>query len=90
MKYFIAILAGLFMLGCVSSSQSTQKSSAKSSKANKNAIVDEEFDLLVAPEYDYETDIPYAEQIKFSTKTTGDSSNTQEKPSKKPSATKVN
>lgn len=99
MKYFLAILAGLFVLGCVSASQnngttSTTKTSksSKSSKAAKtqNAVYDEEFDLLVAPEYDYESDVPYAEQIKITTKTTSVSVNSTTKPAKQPVATKVN
>jgi len=97
MKYFLAILAGLFVLGCVSASQNNgtttrNSKSTKSSKASKtqNAVYDEEFDLLVAPEYDYESDVPYAEQIKITTKTTSVSVNSTTKPAKQPVATKVN
>lgn len=85
MKYCLAILASLFVLGCVSPSQKSEEARFSNSQ---NAVYDEEFDLLIAPEYDYESDVPYAEQIKITTKTTGVSVNTA-KPAKQPAATKV-
>ncbi|MBQ4494113.1 MAG: hypothetical protein II972_05930 [Elusimicrobiaceae bacterium] len=87
MKYFLAILATLFVLGCASS----QNQNSGSIMNSKNVVYDEEFDLLVAPEYDYESEVPYAEQIKITTKTTNVSvNNTTAKPAKQPVAIKVN
>ena len=80
MKYFLAILAGLFLLGCAASQNKEEGRLFNS----KNAISDEEFDLLIAPEYDYESDVPYAEQIKVTTKTTDVSVNNTTKPAKHP------
>lgn len=89
MKYFLAILAGFLVLGCASSQN---KSEAQNSRS-ENYITDEEFDLLIAPEYDYESEVPYAEQIKVTTKTTSVSASVSdtktEKPAKQPAAIKV-
>ena len=86
MKYFLVLLASLFILGCASSQN---KDSAKNYN-NKKGVVDQEFDLLIAPEYDYESDVPYAEQIKITTKSTAVSTTaTTAKPTSKPTATKV-
>lgn len=85
MKYFLAILAGFLIMGCATS----QNTGSTNTSKNKNAIVDEEFDLLIAPEYDYESDVPYAEQIKVTTKTTSVSTSKVEKPAKQPAAIKV-
>ena len=58
------------MGGCASSSAKGEEDAKYSNKVSAedktqgNVIIDEEFDLLVAPEYDYETEVPYAEQIK--------------------------
>ena len=82
MKYFLAILASLFILGCASSQN--KDNSASNSYNTKSDIVDEEFDLLIAPQYDYESDVPYAEQIKVTTKTTDVSVNNTTKPAKHP------
>ncbi len=86
MKYFLVILTSLFILGCASS----QNSSSANNYNSKKGIVDQEFDLLIAPEYDYESDVPYAEQIKVTTKSTAVSTTKTAKPSTKPTATKVN
>lgn len=86
MKYFLVILTTLFILGCASSQNSSNKSSSYN---NKNGIVDQEFDLLIAPEYDYESDVPYAEQIKVTTKSTAVSTTKTSKPTTKPTATRV-
>ena len=86
MKYFLVILTSLFILGCASS----QGKDNTSKYSNKKGVVDQEFDLLVAPEYDYESDVPYAEQIKVTTKATAVSTTvTTSKPTTKPAATKV-
>lgn len=90
MKYFLAILASLFILGCASSQN--KDNSASNSYNTKSDIVDEEFDLLVAPQYDYESDVPYAEQIKVTTKNgayTSSQTIQTTKSMSKPSATKV-
>lgn len=86
MKYFLVILTSLFILGCASSQNSSNKASSYN---NKRGIVDQEFDLLIAPEYDYESDVPYAEQIKVTTKSTAVSTTKTSKPTTKPTATKV-
>ena len=78
MKYFLVLLATLFVLGCVSS----QNKNENGSQNSKTAIYDEEFDVLVAPEYNYEKEIPYSEQIKTVTKTTNVSVNNTNKPAK--------
>ena len=72
MKYILVILATLFVLGCYPAQTQTGSTTGTNSKVSKsaNGIYDEEFDLLVAPEYDYESDVPYAEQIKNTTTTT--------------------
>ena len=88
MKYFLAILAGLLVLGCVA--PQNQNNGSRTSRSN-NPIYDEEFDLLVAPEYDYESDVPYAEQIKNNTTVTTTTTSTYEskttKPAKRPVST---
>ncbi len=86
MKYFLVILTSLFILGCASSQN---KGSASKYNNSKNGIVDQEFDLLIAPEYDYESDVPYAEQIKVTTKSTAISTTKTSKPATKPTATRV-
>jgi uncharacterized protein YceK len=87
MKYIAVFMASFLVLGgCASSS------SSKSAKENQNAvysaetegIMDEEFDLLIAPEYDYETDIPYEVQIKSKQQ----AKKSAKKPAAKPKAIK--
>ncbi len=83
MKYILVILATLFVLGCYSA-QTQNSSNGKNGNVSKsaNGIYDEEFDLLVAPEYDYESDVPYAEQIKNTTTTTTTISSSETKTAK--------
>lgn len=89
MKYFLAIFVSLFLLGCAGS-QTQNNETARSNSSNfKNVITDEEFDVLIAPEYDYESDVPYAEQIKVTTKTTSVSTSKPAKSYTKPAAVKV-
>ena len=71
MKYLLMIAISLAVMGgCASGSAKGEEDAKYSNKvsaeeaAQGSFIVDEEFDLLVAPEYDYETEVPYAEQIK--------------------------
>lgn len=89
MKYLVVLAAALFVMGgCFPASQSGDNSAtyATQEKADKKnqqgAIKDEEFDLLIAPEYDYETEIPYSEQIKNTP------AKKQAKSAKKPAAVK--
>jgi PBP1b-binding outer membrane lipoprotein LpoB len=59
MKYRIMItLSALLLCGCAA--QETK--AAKAANASRT-IIDEEFDLLIAPEYAYDKDIPYEQQI---------------------------
>ena len=85
MKYFLAVAVSFLILGCATS----QNNTAPQNIQTKSVIVDEEFDLLVAPEYDYEREVPYSEQIKVNTKTTAVSaSDKPEKSFVKPAAVK--
>ena len=83
MKYFLAILAVLFVLGCVAPQNQNSSNSKRTSKSN-SAIYDEEFDLLVAPEYDYESDVPYADQIRTTTTIKSTTTYTSESKTTKP------
>ena len=92
MKYLVVLAAALFILGGCSSSAKKEDASYKNKvKAGYNAqqgdILDEEFDLLVAPEYDYETEIPYEVQIK-NTPTDKNGKAVKTKGAKKPVAVK--
>ncbi|WP_428047428.1 hypothetical protein [Candidatus Proelusimicrobium excrementi] len=70
MRYLVIAAAALFIMGGCSSSSKKDDSAAYQNQVNaennaqESVILDQEFDLLVAPEYDYETEVPYAEQIK--------------------------
>lgn len=94
MKYLIVVLAALFVLGGCSSSAKKEDASYKNTvKAGYNAqtgdILDEEFDTLIAPEYDYETEVPYEVQIKNSSSVnTNTKTAKQAKSAKKPVAIK--
>ena len=55
----------------------------------ENGVLEEEFDLLVAPQMDYEEEIPYEEQLRAIQETTGKESVKLAKPEKKPVATKI-
>lgn len=90
MKYFLAILAGLLVLGGCFPPQTQSDSSVSSSP---KAVYDEEFDLLVAPEYDYESEEPYADQIKATTTVTTTTTTYETKtakPAKHPVSNQVN
>lgn len=83
MKYIALTIAALFlMVGCSSAGKNASTQPANTELQDN--IIDEEFDLLVAPEYDYEKDIPYSQQIK----NTDDAQAKTVKPSKKPAAVK--
>ncbi len=75
MKYICAFASLLFLLsGCVAVNRNEYSSSTVTSvkqrqpAAPAEEIKDEEFDLLVAPQYNYEDTTPYAEQIRNSSK----------------------
>jgi len=86
MKHYLLILFVCAVM-CACSSSATKTDDGYYSYTN-NGVLEEEFDLLVAPKMDYESDVPYEEQLKNvnpkSVKT-----NTATKTSKKPAATKV-
>ncbi len=83
MKYIALTIAALFLMGGCSSADKKTANQPAGTQLQDN-IIDEEFDLLVAPEYDYEKDVPYSEQIK----NTADAKTKTVKPSKKPAAVK--
>ncbi len=61
----------------------------------ENGVLEEEFDLLVAPQMDYEEEIPYEDQIKAIQKTAPKTTvklakPESQKPIKKPVAVKAN
>ncbi len=86
MKHYLLIL---FVCAVMCACSSSQKADDGYYSYSKDGVLEEEFDLLVAPKMDYERDVPYEEQIKNanqkSTKTT-----TATKTNKKPTAKKVN
>ncbi len=53
----------------------------------ENGVLEEEFDLLLAPQMDYETEVPYEDQIK-NTKTKSKDAVKVAKPQKKPTVKK--
>lgn len=85
MKYiFVAVTALVLLGGC--SSANKKADSAATATAAAPQIVDEEFDLLVAPEYDYESDVAYEDQLKNDN--AAPSAVAGAKPAKKPVAIK--
>lgn len=75
MKYMAFFVVALFAFGgCASTSSQDQTANAAQAQAqvaqpavqtvDSDGIIDEEYDLLVAPQFDYNADIPYADQIK--------------------------
>ena len=89
MRYMAIAAAALILMGGCATSPDNGGDAAEytnevssGSAGQWNVIVDEEFDLLVAPEYDYETEVPYAEQIK------NEPEKKQAKSAKKPVAVK--
>lgn len=78
MKYIAVFIAALFIVGGCSSSNKKSDADKAAMTTETGAIVDEEFDLLVAPEYDYESDVPYADQIQ--NKPAADKTKTSKKP----------
>lgn len=71
MKYFLVLFSSLFILGCVASQNQETKTRTKantknaSSKTEKQVVYDEEFNFLLAPDFDYENDDSYENQIKI-------------------------
>ena len=86
MKYFFMILT-LCVLFCACSY--TQQQDDGYYYYKENGVLEEEFDLLVAPKMDYEEEIPYEEQLRAIQETTGKESVKLAKPEKKPVATKI-
>ena len=70
MKYFLVLFSSLFILGCVASQNQGTKNQTKANTKNasaqdKQTIYDEEFNFLLAPDFDYENDDSYENQIKI-------------------------
>lgn len=99
MKYLFMIFT-LCVLFCACSN--TQQKDDGYYYYKENGVLEEEFDLLVAPQMDYEEEIPYEDQIKAIQNTTGkesvklaktektEKSKKAKKPEKKPVAAKIN
>ena len=85
MKHYLLILFVCAVLCACSSSQTTDEGYYS---YTKDGVLEEEFDLLVAPKMDYEKDVPYEEQLK-NVSPKSEKTNTTAKPAKKPAATKV-
>jgi len=91
MKYILVLLAFVLVIGGCSSSKKTKTTDGSLTTYTMyqgNYIVDQEFDLLVAPEYDYQTQIKYEDQIKNNRSATKGTA--AAKPAKKPVARKAN
>ena len=86
---FMILLVCALFCACTSSSSSAKKDDGYYSY-KENGVLEEEFDLLLAPQMDYEEEIPYEEQMKASKQLTGKESVKLAKPQKKPAAKKVN
>ncbi|MDR1123029.1 MAG: hypothetical protein LBL61_00060 [Elusimicrobiota bacterium] len=89
MKYILGLMAvsALFATGCTSyQNTDAQQQASYTAQQQVESIVDEEFDLLVAPQYDYNSNVPYQQQIK--TKPAAKSA--AKKPATKPKAYKQN
>ena len=90
MKYFFMIFTIAVLFCACTSRKDDGYYSYK-----ENGVLEEEFDLLVAPQMDYEEDIPYEDQIKAIKKTAPKTTvklakPESQKPIKKPIAVKVN
>lgn len=83
MKHCLMILT-ISILFCACSSAEKADDGYYSYK--ENGVLEEEFDLLVAPAMDYEQDIPYEQQIQNTgkTNTVKPSNKPQAKPQKQP------
>ena len=80
MKYCLTVLALCFLL-CACSSN---KKDSGYYSYNDNGIKEEEFDLLIAPNLDYTSDIPYEQQLKSGIKEELPKEERTEKPKAKP------
>lgn len=66
-KLFLLAAAAVIAAGCSSASSKSQAAgSSLESEAAKYQIIDQEFDNVLAPEADYDTVLPYEEQISSS------------------------
>jgi PBP1b-binding outer membrane lipoprotein LpoB len=65
MKHIAVLILALFIFGGCSSDSKNRDAAGKYTAAQQEpGIVDEEYDLLVAPQYDYDNVPPYEQQIK--------------------------
>lgn len=79
MKYCFMILAlGILLCACANKKDDGYYS------YKTDGVVEEEFDLLVAPNMDYTSDISYEQQIKNDVNTTVNKATKTEKPKAKP------
>ncbi len=91
MKYFFMVLT-LCVLLCACNSRKDEGYYYY----KENGVLEEEFDLLVAPQMDYEEEIPYENQIKEINKTKDKTTvklakpQKPQKPQKKPVAVQIN
>ena len=76
----------LFVVALFCACSSAQKTDEGYYSYTENGILEEEFDLLVAPKMDYEKDVPYEEQLKLTDTKNGAPKTTGKKPTKKPAA----
>lgn len=89
MKYLTILTLALVMAaGCASSDKADQETQLTvTHQYQDSVIIDEEYDSLIAPQYDYTTYINYEDQIKNTN--TSASPAPSAKPAKKPAAKKV-
>ncbi|MDR0645896.1 MAG: hypothetical protein LBG46_02685 [Elusimicrobiota bacterium] len=87
MKYITFFAALLFFAAACSSPQKTEQN-VRSASQQDGGIIDEEYDLLVAPQYDYDTNVSYEEQIKIKPDAKNKSAKSSGKPTSKPKAIK--
>ena len=83
MKHYLLILFVAVLFCACSSSQKTDEGYYSHTE---NGVLEEEFDLLVAPKMDYEKDVPYEEQLKITDSKAGVTKSADKKPVKKPTA----
>jgi uncharacterized protein YcfL len=88
MKKYITFFAVLLFLAAACSSPQKTEQSINSAEQQAGGIIDEEYDLLVAPQYDYDTNVSYEEQIKVKSAAKNKSAKASGKPTSKPKAIK--
>jgi len=85
MRYFLVLLVICFAFYGCSSSPSSKRSKGRYVTEHVDGIVDEEYDLIIAPQYDYGTSVRYEDQIKVQPTTKSGA----KKSASKPKATKI-